>query len=617
MKKKLTAKTQEINPPLKQFSTSFSKCLTIEPESKDLQLKKGVIYAVYEISGNANFDTSLADRALRDMLHNSYFQSENISPIQSLEKAIVESKEKILQLSNDALSAEPANVQLNISAGVLWGNVFYAVTVGESDSYLMREGAVKPIESVSEGTFAAASGIVRDEDVVILCTRQFSKNYPPQKLLSTRIGEQDLKENEACILLKFITDTSFAEEETVDFGLEKQASRTRKREKVEKIILGARKGLEKTSPIFNKIKCLFANKKRPSAPQQDISGLNRVARGKIQAETKNYDGKTFQKIAGKIVYILPILGVVLAVTLAIQLAGKKESTGQLPEQNNSDQLAVEQTESEPIQVDVAEITKDDEEFKVKRVSPEVFYDIKITDQSAEPSELVIISDFLIAADSSTGTIFKSDADTAKFVAESTKYPGLKSLINQNGRLGFLQNGQYISYSLTDTTDAESFELAGVEIINTYSDYLYGITGDKLNRYTKSGDVYEETLWGQSAEFQNSKSLTVAYSIYLITANGELTKHTSGNKNSFSIKGLNKDLTGATKVITDIDFDNIYVLDPVNQRIVVIDTDGNLVTQYTHEPQTSWDSIRDMSISSDESKIYLLNGSKVLLINNEI
>ena len=97
MKKKLTAKIQEINPSLQQFATSFAQCVVIEPESKETLLKKGSIYAVYEITGTANFDTALTDRVLRDILHNSYFQSDNISPIQSLEKAIVEAKEKIAQ----------------------------------------------------------------------------------------------------------------------------------------------------------------------------------------------------------------------------------------------------------------------------------------------------------------------------------------------------------------------------------------------------------------------------------------------------------------------------------------------------------------------------------------
>ncbi|GIW69295.1 MAG: hypothetical protein KatS3mg101_0042 [Patescibacteria group bacterium] len=601
MKKKLTAKVQEINPQLQQFSTSFAHCLVVEPESKDISLKKGSIYAVYEVTGSANFDTSLTNTALRDILHNSYYQSDNISPIQSLEKAIMEAREKILQLSNDALSAEPTNIQLNISAGVLWGNVFYAVQFGEADGFLMRDGVVKPIEAVSEGSFAAASGIVRDEDVVILSSRSFSQIYPPQKLPTTRISEQNLKENEACILLKFIVDTSFTEEETIDFGLEKQASKNRRREQVQKILLGARRNVERAAPLANKIKEILSRRKK-SNTQLDISGIGKIPKTRLPKE---------KKLPKKFAFLLPILGLVLIIVLGIQLLGQKKT-----ETSATPPLTVEKTETPASQVDVNEITKDDGQYKVLRVDPEIFYDIKITDQNAQPREIAAVGNFIVVADPSSGIIYKSSMETAKFETETTAYPGLKSLINVDGTLGFLQNNKYFAYNLSDSTKTLSYDIAGTNILGTYSDYLYGIVDDKLIRYEKDGNKYTETLWGQSAEFQNARSITVAYSIYLLTKNGELTKHTSGNKNTFEIKGLNNDLSGATKVLTTIDFDYIYVLDPANQRVVVLDFEGNLVKQYTHQPLTSWEDLRDMTVTSDETALYLLNGSKVMKIGLE-
>ncbi len=59
MIKKLTAKTQELNPKLPQYSSSFSKCLIIKPETQELLLKKGTVYALFNISGESNFDTEL------------------------------------------------------------------------------------------------------------------------------------------------------------------------------------------------------------------------------------------------------------------------------------------------------------------------------------------------------------------------------------------------------------------------------------------------------------------------------------------------------------------------------------------------------------------------------
>jgi len=88
MKKKLTAKIQQLNPVLPQYSESFSKCLIIEPETMEVVLKKGNVYAVFEIQGDASFDTELISKVTNDVIFNSYYQSESISPVQAMEKTI-------------------------------------------------------------------------------------------------------------------------------------------------------------------------------------------------------------------------------------------------------------------------------------------------------------------------------------------------------------------------------------------------------------------------------------------------------------------------------------------------------------------------------------------------
>ena len=84
MAKKLSAKTQELNPKLPQFSSSFSKCINIEPDTQELLLKKGTVYSLFEISGESNFDTDFITKVVTDILHNTYYGSDNISPVQSM-----------------------------------------------------------------------------------------------------------------------------------------------------------------------------------------------------------------------------------------------------------------------------------------------------------------------------------------------------------------------------------------------------------------------------------------------------------------------------------------------------------------------------------------------------
>jgi hypothetical protein len=181
-------------------------------------LKKGSLYVVFDISGNTRFEVSLITKVVHDMLHDAYYQSESISPIQSLEKAITEVRDKVTQLANESIIIERQDIDFNIVAGALWGNVMYVVQYGKSKSYLMRTGDIRPISTTSEGNFSAASGVVKDDDVIIFATNDFAKDFPPDRLLTVSIPESQLNQNQACLLMKFIIDTSFTQNEIVDFG---------------------------------------------------------------------------------------------------------------------------------------------------------------------------------------------------------------------------------------------------------------------------------------------------------------------------------------------------------------------------------------------------------------
>ena len=122
MIKKLSAKKQELNPKLNQFSNSFSKCIDIEPENQEILLRKGAVNSIFEISGNSNFDTDFVIKVITDILLNSYYSSDNISPVQTMEKTISEIKEKILQLSSDALISSPDEISFNFIANGIGRN---------------------------------------------------------------------------------------------------------------------------------------------------------------------------------------------------------------------------------------------------------------------------------------------------------------------------------------------------------------------------------------------------------------------------------------------------------------------------------------------------------------
>lgn len=604
MKKKLTAKIQQLSPTLPQYSGLFSKCISIEPDTNEVLLRKGSVYAVFEIQGDASFDTELITKVTNDVIQNSYYQSENISPIQSMEKTILEARDKIIQLSSDVLRSDQQPVRFNILASVLWGNVLYVVQYGDMKSFIMSQGTVKPLAMVSEGNFSAASQVADNDDVIIFCTGGFEKELPPDKLLSSSVSEKDLKPDQACLLMKMIVDTSFTEDEVVDFGLEKAISKAKSKAISEK-------GAGVFSTIFGKIKSLFGKlpkfKKLPSVLKFHLPKNPRTLQSPLIGGSR-FNLKPWMA--------LPIILVLIVLVVLPLIKNKKTSDENLDavQQESTASITASQTEEQKNEEArlVAEENKKkmDGIYKVTRLNPEVFYDIRIADSAANPTELAVFADKLVSADKNAGKLFVSDIGTPKFTAQSNTYPGIRSVVNYEGKVNFLDDTGYRVYNLLTSTVSEEQTLTA-EIAFPYSGYVYGVSNGVIKKYKNAQT--EPTIWGESEEFKNAKSIAIAFNIYVINSKNELLSFSAGKKSDFTVTGLENGFSDAVKVIADVDLKNIYVADKGNKSVIVLDSKGVLVKQFKTEKDETWNDIRSISVSPDEKTLYVLSESKVFSI----
>ena len=596
MIKKLTAKTQELNPKLPQYSSSFSRCVVIKPETTELLLKKGTVYTLFEISGDSNFDTELICKVINDVIHDSYYQSEGISPIQSMEKSVVEMKEKVLQLSNDTLTSDPQGIKLNILSVVLWGNVLYVVQFGSAKSFLMKDGSINPLEMISEGNFSTASKVVDEDEVLILCTESFEKTFPPEKLLSSSISENDLDSNQACLLMRLLVDTSFSKDEEIDFGLGNMASKSETRERTERVVEKLNSAKRKVVQIIKRISA--------SIPKRKVTLLKR----KVTQISGGGKGKT------KGWLFLTIIAVLLAVSVFFTFKsavfkndkGKEETTEQVVEEKK-----VEDTKDTNI-----EDKSKDEQYKIKRVSPEVFYDLKITDESSDPSEIQVVGEKIVVVDRAPGRIYVSNISTPNFSMETNTFPGIRSLAQTDDLLSFNDNEGYKTYNVEISQVKSSYKVEGLNLTFPYAGFIYSLSDDILTKSTEKDGALEGVVWAQNPDFNNARSMAIAYSIYILKEDGNLVNYAGGAKTDFSITGLEKPLTEPTKVIADVNLKNIYIADKGNKSIVVLDEGGALLRQYKNDDANGWADIRGLAVSSDEKVIFVLDSSKIYKINAE-
>ncbi len=562
MLKKLTAKVQKIYPNLPVSARGFSNAITVEPDDETTRGKKGSLYAVFDISGSEEFDTNLVSTVVSDVLRESYYQSENISPVQSLEKAIADVRDRVTKLTNESISLHPTSeqVQFNILCGVLWGNVIYMVSYGKTGCYLMRDGDLRAISANSEGHYSAASGVVKNDDVLIFATQPFIEKIPPEELLNTSFSTEGLPMEGSCVLLKIIVDTSFSQDEVVDFGM--NGSEDKKP--------GIKLPVSKVFGIFKrKMKATPSIERNPVS---DSGSLNNPRESVIDIRVHKEKSKK-----EKVTTIATIAGILLLVSVLYSLKINRDKirteTSETAEGSVMDVFTEPEEKEQPSEVASA-VTQAPDDPTVVRVSSEVFYDLKLTDASVNPSYIELSSSNVLVGDTDQKKIYSSSLDTPKFVLSDDEFK--------------------------DRT------ISSVYLGNTYT-----LSGDTITKTTSDGT---SSTWTQNAVLNGGRSISIDGSIYILKNDGSLLKFTQGVQDEFSVSGLDKEFVASVQVLTDYDFDYIYVADKGNNRIVVLDKEGKLYKQYMNSDTSKWTDIRGIAVTDDEKNLYVLDGSRVYVVS---
>ena len=174
---------------------------------------------------------------------------------------------------------------------------------------------------------------------------------------------------------------------------------------------------------------------------------------------------------------------------------------------------------------------------------------------------------------------------------------------------------------TGITQYNKKTLASKQVIKNNGDYknvgglgaylgnLYLLdTKDGIIKYV--GGTTKATYFadGVNPDLTNAVYLTIDGSIWVLASDGSITKYTKGKQDSLTVSGLDKPLSGPTQIFTTVDFDNIYILDKGNARVVVLKKDdGSFVAQYASDTVRS---AIGMDVSEKDKKIYLLSTGTV-------
>lgn len=160
-----------------------------------------------------------------------------------------------------------------------------------------------------------------------------------------------------------------------------------------------------------------------------------------------------------------------------------------------------------------------------------------------------------------------------------------------------------------------YENANIRGIAIYSQRLYALDTQNNMIYrhstTQNGfGVGNAWLIGEEQNLRDGVDLTIDGSIYVLKQNGEVYKFTKGLREDFQIQGVNPALTSADRIFTYNEWNNIYILDRSQNRILAIDKQGNLIRQYMVE---NMGQNVDMIVEETQGYIYLLSDNRLYQI----
>lgn len=541
----------------------------------------GKLYAVLALSQplETELDLSLIGKETLEALESEFFTLET-KDLQGIKGAVEKTCEKLA-----------SNIKASLVVGAESGNILYVVIKGKGRIDLKRGGQIGTILEVSdESELKTGSGFLQNNDVLILQTPQFSElvskdtlansidNQTPSEIaeiLAPTIHQSD-KGGAASIILRY-------KDESPPPSVEETSSQAPKQEKV-----SANNGLKIVNDYFFQIKNLVKSKdlQISSLPHSKKVILTigliliLVFTGTVILAAKKQSDKKVKEAYAQVYIKAQEKFEEGQSLLGLNQALARDSFGSAKKILEEGQTRFSKGSKQGKQVE--ELLS-----KVNQALSESSGVVKAKAVEVSKSESKLLS---FELDNKGGLYFTKDDRNLYFVSKTAVSSDKKVLIKNSGDwedaagLGTFFGNIYV----LDKTSSQI-----LKFVATPSEF------GRANYFSKS-----------KPDLKNAKAMAIDGSIWILFEDGSVRKYTKGEAENFSISGLDKPLSNPTRIFTDSQTNNLYILDNGNSRIVVIGKDGRYQSQY--EAPILKDA-KDFDIQESSKKLFVLVGSKIYRI----
>jgi len=248
-----------------------------------------------------------------------------------------------------------------------------------------------------------------------------------------------------------------------------------------------------------------------------------------------------------------------------------------------------------------------------------FYDLRLVQSNFLANRMDINANSLFFLDSGQKRVIGLDIDTKQTTLLPTDTLSQLQDFGLIGKTMYLLGGGISQLNLESqqpptTLFPSGGENADATQLRTYGTYVYLLNPVKHNifRYAvlDQSTLSSPSAWvrpDQKIDYSTEQSFAIDGDVWLTTKTGEIHKYTNGREQPFVINGLKENFTTPISLFTQDGLDNLYILEPQKNRLVVISKKGDFVKEIRSQTLAAASAVVALE---KQGRAFVLSGSMV-------
>ncbi len=248
----------------------------------------------------------------------------------------------------------------------------------------------------------------------------------------------------------------------------------------------------------------------------------------------------------------------------------------------------------------------------------VFLDMDLIKKNFRANQISLSNNKLLALDPGVKTLVVIDlAKKSNQILAGSEQLGEATVASLNGESAFIYSKDKgvlkidITNSKLSVVSKKDPDLKEISDIYGFGGNVYLQDLSQIWKYLPTGGGYSDKREylnkDTKVDLANSLRMQIESSVYVLKKGGEILRFTKGEKDNFSIGGLDKGVKDPKSFFVSSDTDNLYLLDSGNSRMLILTKTGAYKGQVTGG---KFATATDLVVDEQGKKVYLLEGSKI-------